>query len=70
MAPLFYLGPDFCNHTKLGFKGEEALARSLNAIGLMCLRKMNRMATRLLQDTIFDHQTKETAVHKSAQNEN
>jgi len=46
---------------KLGFKDQDAFAKAHKSIDLRYLRQVNRMATRLLHDSVFEHPTKDTA---------
>ena len=46
------------NFKKLGFRDEDTLKKAHKSIGLKYLRKLNRMAARLLHDAVFEPSTK------------
>ena len=48
------LGSNFTDHKELGFRDEAALAKAHKSIDLKYLRQLNRMATRLLNDAVFE----------------
>ena len=52
------LGSNFTDYKKLGFRDEDALKKAHKSIGLKYLRKLNRMAARLLHDAVFEPSTK------------
>jgi len=56
------LGSNFTDYKKLGFRDEDALKKAHKSIDLKYLRKLNRMAARLLHDAVFESSSKmETA---------
>jgi hypothetical protein len=56
--PLTELGSNFTDFKKLGFRDEDALKKAHKSIDLKYLRKLNRMAARLLHDAVFEPSTK------------
>ena len=52
------LGSKFTDFKKLGFRDEDALTKAHKSIDLKYLRKLNRMAARLLHDAVFEPSTK------------
>ena len=52
------LGSNFTDYKKLGFRDEDALKKAHKSIDLKYLRKLNRMAARLLHDAVFEPSSK------------
>ena len=52
------LGSNFTDFKKLGFKDEDALAKTHKSIDLKYLRQLNRMVARLLHDAVFEPSSK------------
>ena len=52
------LGSNFTDFKKLGFKDEDALAKTHKSIDLKYLRQLNRIVALLLHDAVFEPSTK------------
>jgi hypothetical protein len=54
------LGSNFTDYKKLVFKDQDALKNAHKSVELKYLRQMNRFATLLLHDAVFENPEKET----------
>jgi hypothetical protein len=55
------MGSNFTDYRNLVFANQAALEKAHKSVDLKYLSQMNRMATRLLNDAVFEYPTKETA---------